>query len=54
MTPASAAGASKSVTPLLETRELGRAFGALQAVAGVNLAVQPMELRAVIGPNGAG
>jgi len=40
--------------PLLETRELGRAFGALQAVAGVTLAVQPMELRAVIGPNGAG
>ena len=40
--------------PLLETRGLGRAFGALQAVADVSLAVQPMELRAVIGPNGAG
>ena len=40
--------------PLLETRGLGRAFGALQAVAGVGLAVQPGELRAVIGPNGAG
>jgi branched-chain amino acid transport system ATP-binding protein len=42
------------VTALLETRGLGRAFGALQAVAGVSLAVEPGELRAVIGPNGAG
>jgi len=42
------------MTPLLETRGLGRAFGALQAVAGVDLAVQPGELRAIIGPNGAG
>ena len=42
------------MTPLLETRGLGRAFGALQAVAGVDLAVESGELRAVIGPNGAG
>jgi branched-chain amino acid transport system ATP-binding protein len=42
------------VTALLETRGLGRAFGALQAVAGVSLAVEPEEVRAVIGPNGAG
>jgi branched-chain amino acid transport system ATP-binding protein len=42
------------VTALLETRGLGRAFGALQAVAGVSLAVEPGEVRAVIGPNGAG
>jgi branched-chain amino acid transport system ATP-binding protein len=40
--------------PMLETRGLGRAFGALQAVADVSLKVQPRELRAVIGPNGAG
>jgi len=40
--------------PMLETRELGRAFGALQAVAGVSFGVEPGELRAVIGPNGAG
>src|SRR5882724_8638695 len=49
-----AAARGPRVTPLLETRGLGRAFGALQAVAGVSLAVQPLELRAVIGPNGAG
>ena len=42
------------MTPLLETRGLGRSFGALRAVADVSLAVQPGELRAVIGPNGAG
>jgi branched-chain amino acid transport system ATP-binding protein len=42
------------VSALLETRGLGRAFGALQAVADVSLSVEPMELRAVIGPNGAG
>ena len=42
------------MTPILETRELGRAFGALQAVSGVTLTVEPGELRAVIGPNGAG
>jgi branched-chain amino acid transport system ATP-binding protein len=42
------------VTPLLETRGLGHAFGALRAVADVSLAVEPGELRAVIGPNGAG
>ena len=42
------------MTALLETRGLGRAFGALQAVAGVSLAVELGEVRAVIGPNGAG
>ena len=40
--------------PLLETRALSRAFGALQAVNRVDFAVEPGELRAVIGPNGAG
>jgi len=42
------------VTPILEIRGLGRAFGALQAVADLSLDVPPGELRAVIGPNGAG
>ena len=42
------------MTPILETRGLGRAFGALQAVADLSLDVPSGELRAVIGPNGAG
>jgi branched-chain amino acid transport system ATP-binding protein len=42
------------MSAVLETRALGRAFGALQAVAGVSVSVQRGELRAVIGPNGAG
>ena len=39
---------------VLETHGLGRAFGALQAVAGVSVTVGRGELHAVIGPNGAG
>jgi branched-chain amino acid transport system ATP-binding protein len=42
------------MSAVLETRALGRAFGALQAVADVSVSVQRGELRAVIGPNGAG
>ena len=42
------------MTAVLETRGLGRAFGALQAVSNVTLTVQQGELRAIIGPNGAG
>lgn len=38
----------------LETRGLGKSFGAFPAVAGVDFHVAPGELRAVIGPNGAG
>jgi branched-chain amino acid transport system ATP-binding protein len=41
-------------SPILQIRALGRAFGALRAVADVSLDVEPGELRAVIGPNGAG
>src|SRR5687767_14025509 len=47
-------GALDPTTPVLETRGLGRDFGALQAVSDVSLRVRPGELRAVIGPNGAG
>jgi len=39
---------------LLELRDLRRKFGALAAVNGVSLAVEPRERRAIIGPNGAG
>jgi branched-chain amino acid transport system ATP-binding protein len=42
------------MTPVLETRGLARAFGALQAVANVGFTVSAGELRAIIGPNGAG
>ncbi|HEV8097396.1 MAG TPA: ABC transporter ATP-binding protein [Burkholderiales bacterium] len=40
--------------PLLEVRELRKAFGALQATDGVDLEVRDGETHAVIGPNGAG
>jgi branched-chain amino acid transport system ATP-binding protein len=39
---------------VLETRGLGRDFGALRAVGDVSVSVAAGELRAVIGPNGAG
>ena len=42
------------MTPVLEARGLGRAFGALHAVANVGFTVSAGELRAIIGPNGAG
>jgi branched-chain amino acid transport system ATP-binding protein len=42
------------VTPLLETHGLSVSFGAVRAVDGVDLVVEPGELVGVIGPNGAG
>src|SRR5690349_14509182 len=39
---------------VLETRDLSRAFGGLQAVDGVNLRVGAGTLHSIIGPNGAG
>jgi branched-chain amino acid transport system ATP-binding protein len=39
---------------LLETRDLGRRFGGVQAVSGVNFTLREGELRCLIGPNGAG
>jgi branched-chain amino acid transport system ATP-binding protein len=39
---------------LLEVQGLAKSFGGLQAVAGVDLVVEPAERRAIIGPNGAG
>jgi branched-chain amino acid transport system ATP-binding protein len=46
--------AMASVTPLLETRGLGRTFGGLKAVDGVDFTLRQGEIRAIIGPNGAG
>lgn len=39
---------------LLVLENVGRRFGALQALSGISLSVAPGELRAIIGPNGAG
>jgi branched-chain amino acid transport system ATP-binding protein len=40
--------------PLLRTEDLCIRFGGLNALNGINLAVQPEEIHAIIGPNGAG
>ena len=39
---------------LLETRGLTKRFGGLLATGGVDLAIEPGEIRGLIGPNGAG
>ncbi len=39
---------------LLETRNLSRSFGGLQAVRSVDFSVNTGEVRSIIGPNGAG
>lgn len=40
--------------PVLETRGLHKAFGALQATDNLSISLVPEEIHAVIGPNGAG
>ena len=39
---------------ILELKNVGRRFGALQALDDISLSVDQGELRAIIGPNGAG
>jgi len=39
---------------ILETEDLRKAFGGLQAVNGVDMAIEKGELSSIIGPNGAG
>ena len=39
---------------LLETRDLIKRFGGVLATGGVDLAIEPGEIRGLIGPNGAG
>jgi ABC-2 type transport system ATP-binding protein len=43
-----------TLTPLIETRELSKQFGSVQALAGLNLRVMPGEIYGLLGPNGAG
>jgi ABC-type branched-subunit amino acid transport system ATPase component len=40
--------------PILECREIAKYYGALAAVDGVSLTVQPGETIGIGGPNGAG
>ena len=43
-----------SPQPLLELRSVAKRFGAVQALAGVDLQVRPGEVVALVGDNGAG
>lgn len=43
-----------TLTPLLETQDLGRKFGQLQVLSGFDLRVGAGEILGIIGPNGAG
>ena len=40
--------------PLLQVSGLGKSFGGVKAVDGIDFTLQPGELLALIGPNGAG
>jgi ABC-type branched-subunit amino acid transport system ATPase component len=39
---------------LLETRNLSKSFGGLQAINNVSLKVEPNTVHGLIGPNGSG
>jgi ABC-2 type transport system ATP-binding protein len=45
---------SAEAKPILETKSLTRRFGALTAVDGLGISVQPGEIFGLVGPNGAG
>ena len=51
--PARKTGA-QSRAPVLVARDLGKSFGALRALSGVTLTLQPGEAVGIVGPNGAG
>ena len=46
--------AEKAAGFALELRDVSKSFGALQALAGINIQIAPGERRAVLGSNGAG
>ena len=52
--PAARVAAAEASGPVLACRGLGKRFGGVVAVDGVDLEVAPGEVLAVIGPNGAG
>jgi branched-chain amino acid transport system ATP-binding protein len=45
---------TESTEPVLRLRGVGRRFGGLQAVDGVDLDIRPGDRRTILGPNGAG
>jgi branched-chain amino acid transport system ATP-binding protein len=49
-----APAASADAAPILRLRGVGRRFGGVIAVSGVDLDIRPGERRAILGPNGAG
>jgi branched-chain amino acid transport system ATP-binding protein len=49
-----AAQTIESAQPILRLRGVGRRFGGLQAVEGVDLDLRPGDRRTILGPNGAG
>jgi branched-chain amino acid transport system ATP-binding protein len=51
---ASVAPSAERAEPILQLRGIGRRFGGVVAVAGVDLKVGAGERRAILGPNGAG
>ncbi|CAN7570754.1 ATP-binding cassette domain-containing protein [Rhizobium sp. LjRoot30] len=48
------AGASHSLEPLVTIRALGKSYGALSVLDGIDLKIRPGELVSIVGPNGAG
>jgi branched-chain amino acid transport system ATP-binding protein len=49
-----AAQTTDNAEPILRLRGIGRRFGGLRAVDGVDLDVRPGDRRTILGPNGAG
>jgi branched-chain amino acid transport system ATP-binding protein len=51
---AAPATSTERAAPILRLTGVGRRFGGVHAVSGVDLEVRPGERRAILGPNGAG